>query len=159
MSKRILRTYTEPLLHEIYETTHNGEGYSVIMRDQFEIASEKPDQWMRAGKFAIAVNKEMTGKGWTSVGHLGGGFNYLARILRLTKFNQTIYEIEPALEDKCPPGVTFVAGDWFLTLPSGVHDLLIWDIDEDPPVASLHERLKPGGCVMYQKNNKVEVIY
>jgi len=126
------------------EITLGGEpGNQFIKRGGVYLCGDDPDAKVRAFDFAIAAG-DLTGK---SVAWIGGGMCVGPRLFAVQNCTQTVFEIEPALGEFCPQGVAFIPGDWHTAL-TGRFDLIIWDIDDDPPYGLLNPHLNRGGKVI-----------
>ena len=115
-----------------------------VIKDGVQIAS---DELGDLGYFAgnlLAIREAGIHSG--SVAHIGGGLCCLARMMG-PAYQHTVYEIEPALEEFCPEGVTFIPGDWRDTI-SGKYDVIVYDLGGEVPREELSGHLNPGGRIL-----------
>ena len=120
----------------------NGPGRRIAYRGSTCFCDEADDM-TRAGRFAIEAGK-LHGK---SVAWIGGGFCLGPRVFAIAECVQTVYEIEPALEEFCPEGVKFIPGDWHDTI-SGQYDIIVYDLGGEPPTTELTKHLKSSGILI-----------
>jgi len=126
---------------------HDGGGHRRIMRGKIEVVVES-DTEVRNIAILVVDAGPLTGK---SVAWIGGGFCVGPRICAIAECHQTVYEIEPALAEFCPPGVTFVPGDWRDTL-TGKYDVIFYDLGGDVPRGILSQHLNRSGAILPKEN-------
>lgn len=119
------------------------DGDMVITDDRGCIAAADQDCYARAARFALDA-APFAGK---SVAWIGGGLCIGPRLFAIGDCGQAVYEIEPALEEFCPKGVTFIPGDWRDTI-SGRFDVVIFDLGGEVPREELAKFLTPSGCIL-----------
>jgi len=115
----------------------------ILTSDRGCLAAEDQDCYARAARFAIA-SSPLVGK---SVAWIGGGLCVGPRLFAIADCTQDVYEIEPSLREFCPQSAVFVSGGWEDTL-NKMYDLIIWDIDDNPPYAKLARWLSPNGKII-----------
>jgi hypothetical protein len=119
------------------------EGYERAWRGSSLLADDSNDTYARVARFAIAA-APLKGK---YVAWIGGGLCVGPRLFSIADCTQTVHEIEPALAEFCPTGVTFIPGDWRDTI-TGKFDVIVFDIADEVPRTELAKFLNPGGVIL-----------
>lgn len=140
---RVLEAAVKEVDNSLVESTHGGLGYRVVMRCDRGVCDDGPDTYARAARFAI----EAGSLHWKSVAWIGGGLCVGPAVFAAAGCRQTVYEIEPALAEFCPRGVTFVAGDWRDNI-TGTFDVIVYDLGGDVPRETLEKHLAVGGLIL-----------
>jgi hypothetical protein len=107
------------------------------------IATDQQDTYARAARFAIEAGP-LVGK---AVAWIGGGLCIGPRVFMVAQPTQTVYEVEPALREFCPPGAAFACGDWRDTLKAK-YDVIVYDLGGEVPYAELSKFLREGGKIL-----------
>lgn len=144
MTERVLnREMYRPLPRERV-TVLVGEcrGGRSILEDGNAIATDTDDQVAAMARLISQIPK-----GTRSIAWIGGGLCVGPEILRSSHTKQTVYELRPYFAEFCPESVAFIPGDWQNTL-TGTYDIIIWDLDDDPPRARLARHLTKDGKVL-----------
>lgn len=128
---------------ELRLIVHAGMGHRMIMEGDACLCDESPETYARAARFAEAAG-DLVGK---TVAWIGGGLCVGPRVFAIAGCAQTVFEIRPSLREFCPPGVTFVEGDWLDTF-HGFFDLIVYDLGGDAPRSILKDYLNPGGRIL-----------
>lgn len=121
----------------------SGQPHEVIMRGSTSVDTANDQETANRARW-VADLGDMRGR---SVAWIGGGFCIGPRLLLYGGAVQTVYEIEPALAEFCPRGVTFVPGDWRDTF-YGQFDAIIFDLGDAVPYGELRPFLAPGGVIL-----------
>ena len=125
-------------------TIHAGDdGKHFARKDGAYLCGDDKDTLVRSAQFACDAGV-LAGK---VVAWIGGGMCVGPKIFCLTGCTQTVYEIEPLLEEYCPEGVSFVLGDWRDTI-SGAFDVIVYDLGGETPSEELSRFLNPGGIIL-----------
>ena len=140
----VLDARTRTISDDLVVKRHAGEGYRLCFRGEVPVCDDGPSTWERAAHFAADMAEVGPRK---AVAILGGGFCVLPRVLRCARHTMTVYEIEAALGRFCPNYATFVPGDWRTTL-TGLYDVIVYDIGDNPDRAYLESHLNPGGLLL-----------
>ena len=82
-----------------------------------------------------------------SIAWIGGGYCVGPRLFALHDCKQTVYEIEPSLDQFCPQSVAFVSGDWRNTL-TGTYGVIIYDLGGEVPRELLSKFLSHDGVIL-----------
>ena len=127
----------------LVETIHAGEGFRMVMRDGMTVCAD--GQFDRDFNLKCVRDSEpLDGK---RIAWIGGGYCIGATEAAKSPCTQTVYEIEPDLEEFCPKGVTFIPGDWRDTI-SGKFDIAVYDLGGPVPYDILTQYLAPGGLIL-----------
>lgn len=113
------------------------------MKDGLNFVGEDTETYARAARFAIDA-APFTLK---TVAWIGGGMCVGPRLFTVTRCTQTVYEIEPSFAEFCPVGITFVPGDWRVTL-TGRFDIIVFDLGGPVPYGDLTPFLNIGGIIL-----------
>ena len=125
-----------------------ADGSRAIYRGAANIALENDYEIASMAKAALRIRAAFPSGGAVAV--LGGGFCILPRLLGLTPYRITIFEINEVLERYVPAGCHFILGRWQDTLVDR-YDVIIHDTGEDLTEregAMLAEHLIEGGQVI-----------
>lgn len=139
---RILETRDITIREDLRVETRD-DGLNRIWRGAGLVCDDSPEQHAVAVKYAIAA-APLAGK---SVAWIGGGLCVGPRLFAIADCTQTVYEIEPALFEFCPSGVTFIGGDWRDTI-TGKFDVIVYDLGGDTPKEELAKFLNLGGKIL-----------
>ena len=142
MATRVLESVDVPATMRPRLSVDDAYGYTQILCNGDVIDSDSQDELVRSAKFAL--DAQPRGK---SVAWIGGGICHGPRLFAIADCKQTVYEIEPALAEFCPEGVTFIPGDYRDTL-TGTYDVIIYDLGGAVPVELLSRHLKRGGVIL-----------
>ena len=120
----------------------NGPKQRFLFRGGSPFLSEA-DGYERSPEFAMGAGR-LDGK---AVAWIGGGFCIGPRVFAIADCSQTVYEIEPSLQEFCPKGIEFIPGDWKDTI-KGKYDVIIFDLGGEVPRADLAKNLNAGGIIL-----------
>ena len=121
---------------------HNGQGYREVFKDGFVICDDSSETVDRVTGY-LSVPSNLYEK---SVAWIGGGLCVGPKLFASYYCKQTIFEIEPEMEEFCPEGAKFVAGDWRETF-HGSYDVIVYDLAGNVP-EELSKHLNPGGVIL-----------
>jgi hypothetical protein len=144
---RVLSHHSVIVEQVIELEAHDGDGRRRIYRNTGGVRlclCDEADDVTRVLKWCEGAGR-LVGK---SVAWLGGGFCTGPRAFAIAGCQQTVFELEASLEEFCPAGCLFVAGDWHTTL-AGVYDVIIHDAAGDFDPSEVAEHLNSGGVVLH----------
>lgn len=125
------------------EITIQGDAPNrLIYRGETCICNEA-DDYTRVVPFLLGSGK-LNGK---AVAWIGGGFCIGQRAFAVAECTQTVYEMEPALGEFCPVGISFLHGDWRDNI-SGRFDVIVYDLGGPTPREELARFLNRGGVIL-----------
>ena len=142
MTTRVIESVDVPATKRPRLSVDDAYGYTRILCNGDVIDSDSQDELVRSAEFALAAQPR--GK---SVAWIGGGICHGPRLFAISDCQQTVYEIEPALREFCPEGVTFIPGDYQAPV-TGTYDVIIYDLGGDVPREFLSNHLKRGGVIL-----------
>ena len=140
---RVLDESVKVVDNSLVVTIHDGRKHRIVCRGGVHLCDDGPDTHARAAQFAIDAGN-LQGK---IVAWIGGGMCIGPKVFLSAGCKQTVYEIESALAEFCPRGVTFVPGDWQATI-SGTFDVIVYDLGGDVPRETLERHLGSGGIIL-----------
>jgi hypothetical protein len=130
----------------------DSPGFRMILSSKTgTVADDSPGQLKSVAVQALASAPLLKSIKSPTVAWIGGGLCIGPRLFAIADCRQTVYEIEPALREFCPEGVTFIPGDYRDTI-TGTYDIIIYDLGGEVPRETLAKHLNPGGKILPEKD-------